>query len=248
MDTGNKHEALKRRLYEIIEASSEGDFTSKSYDTMLFVAVFVGLIPLMLKTENIYTRTIDLVTVLVFLFDYVVRFYTADYKMGFKSYKAYLAYFFTPMALIDLVSLIPIISFINPSLKVIGLFRIFRVLRIFKVLRYNKTMVLITNILRKTKQQLFGILMVVLLYILVSALVVFQAEPSTFDNFLEAIYWATISITTIGYGDITPQTSLGQTLTIISALVGVAVVALPTALITAAYMEEVSKKKGDYEL
>ena len=79
-------------------------------------------------------------------------------------------------------------------------------------------------------------------------MLIFQLEPTLFDTFLDALYWATISITTIGYGDITPQTDLGQFITMISALVGVAVIALPTGMITAAYMNEISKKKTKYEL
>jgi len=244
----SKGEAFKRRLYEIIEASKKGDRASRAYDIMLFVAVFVGLIPLMMKTESNYTRAIDLFTVLVFLFDYVARLYTSDYKMGVKSYKAYLAYSLTPMALIDLMTLVPIISFINPSLKVIGLFRIIRVLRALKLVRYSKTVRVIGNILRRIKTQLMAVLLLLLLYIIVSALIVFQAEPDTFDTFFQAVYWATVSITTIGYGDIAPTSTLGQVLTMVSALVGVAVVALPSSLITASYMQEIAKQKGQYEI
>ena len=69
-----------------------------------------------------------------------------------------------------------------------------------------------------------------------------------FDSFFDALYWATISITTIGYGDIYPTTDIGRFITMISALMGVAVIALPSGMITAAYMNEISKKKSKYEL
>jgi len=80
-------------------------------------------------------------------------------------------------------------------------------------------------------------------YIVVSALIIFNIEPDIFDNFLEAMYWATVSLTTVGYGDIYPMTTSGQIITMISAFVGIAVVALPSGIITASYMEELKRQE-----
>lgn len=243
-----KLESFKRRIYEIIEVSRNHDSVSKAYDILINVSVFVGLIPLTMKTDNPYTRLIDLITALIFLFDYSVRLYTSDYKMGVKSYKAYIAYMLTPMAIIDLLSIVPILSFFIPSSTLIGLFRIFRVFRILKLVRYSKTMVLIENVIRRVKRQLLAVLILTLVYIFASAVFVFQLEPTLFDTFFDALYWATISITTIGYGDISPVTTVGRLITMVSALVGVAVIALPSGIITAAYMDEIKKKKSKLEL
>lgn len=242
------NEQTKRRIYEIIESSKDQDKVSKSYDIMIFYTVIVGLIPLTMKVDNIYTRLIDLTTVIVFLFDYILRVYTSDYKMGVKSYKAYIAYCFTPMAIIDILSLLPILSFFFPASVSFGLFRIFRVLRVLKLIRYSKTMVNIANVFRKVKKQLLAVLIITLIYIVSAAMIIFQVEPDMFKTFFDAIYWSTVSITTIGYGDITPVTSIGKLVTMISALVGIAVIALPSGIITAAYMEEIKKKKSKLEL
>ncbi|MCR5785297.1 MAG: ion transporter [Eubacterium sp.] len=241
-------ETRKKRIYEIVEASHKNDNASHIYDVMILVAVVAGLIPLMMKADNQYTKTIDLVTSLIFLCDYILRVYTADYKMGVKSYVAYAAYLFSPMAIIDLLSIVPILGFIFPLSKTIPLFRIFRVFRIAKLIRYSRTMIIITNVIRKVKRELFAVLVLSLIYIIAVAMIMFQIEPDIFDNFLEAIYWSTVSITTIGYGDVVPQTLVGQFITMISALVGVAVIALPSGIITAAYMEEIHRKKKGYEL
>ena len=243
-----KQDLFKKRIYEVIEASKAEDIASSAYDIMIFFAVIVGLIPLTMKTSNVYTRLIDLVTVIIFLVDYLLRLYTSDYKMGVKSYKAYIAYGFTPMAIVDLLSIVPILSFVFPSKTVIGLFRVFRVFRVFKLTRYFKTMVTITNVLRKVKKQLFSVLVLTVSYILATAMLIFQIEPDKFGTFFDAVYWSTISITTIGYGDISPDTQIGRLITILSALVGVAVIALPSGIITAAYMEEIKRKKGKHEL
>ena len=80
-------------------------------------------------------------------------------------------------------------------------------------------------------------------YILISALIIFNVEPDSFQNFFEAVYWATVSLTTVGYGDIYPVTSVGRVITMISSLFGVAIVALPAGIITAGYMKELEERQ-----
>ncbi|WP_051538083.1 ion transporter [Butyrivibrio proteoclasticus] len=239
---------FKKRTYEVIEVSSIGDASSRAYDVLMTTTVIVGMIPLTLKADNKYTFWIEILTTIIFLIDYIARIYTADYKMGYKSVKAYIAYLFTPLAIFDFLSLVPAIYLFTPVSSTIGLFRLFRIFRVLKLVRYSKTMVVIANVLRKVKKQLMAVLILITLYIFVSAMLIFQLEPDLFTNFFDALYWATISITTIGYGDISPTTSVGRFITMISALVGVAVIALPTGIITAAYMAEISRKKSKYEL
>ena len=130
----------------------------------------------------------------------------------------------------------------------IGLLRLFRIFRALKLIRYSKTMIIIANVIRKVKSQLMAVLILIIVYIFVSAMLIFQLEPNLFNNFFDALYWATISITTIGYGDISPVTPIGRLITMCSALVGVAVIALPSGIITAAYMTEITKTKSKYEL
>ncbi len=238
----------KQRVYEVIEASSTGDASSRAYDILMGTAVIVGMVPLTLKQDNRYTVIIEVITGLIFLIDYCARVYTADYKMGYKSVYAYIAYIFTPLAIFDLLSILPILYIFFPISSAFGLLKLFRIFRVVKLIRYSKTMIVIANVLRKVKRQLFAVLILIAIYIFVSAMLIFQLEPNLFENFFDALYWATISITTIGYGDIYPTTDVGRFITMISALVGVAVIALPSGMITAAYMNEISRKKSKYEL
>ncbi len=169
--------------------------------------------------------------------------------MGVKSYKSYLFYAFSPMALVDLLSITPILVFVLPNSTAVSLLRVFRVLRLLKLARYSKTMHVIFNVIKKVRRQLGAVLVLTIVYIVAIAIIMYQVEPpEVFGTFFDAIYWAVVSITTIGYGDISPISDWGRVITIISALVGVAVIALPSGIITAAYMEEVSRKKGKHEL
>ena len=239
---------VKKRVYEVIEASSIGDRSSRAYDVLLTTTIIVSLIPMTLKAENTYTKWIELLTSVIFLCDYIARVWTADYKMGYKHYSAYIAYLLTPLAIFDLLSILPVLVLFTPVSSGIRFLRLFRFFRVLKLVRYSKTMIVIANVIRKVKRPLLAVLILFLVYIAISAMLIFQVEPELFDSFFDALYWATISITTIGYGDISPSTDLGRLIAMVSALVGVAVIALPTGIITAAYMNEISRKKSKYEL
>ena len=239
---------IKKRTFEVLEASQEGDASSKAYDVLMSVAIIVGMIPLAMKSGNMYIQQIDLVTSVLFMVDYVARVWTADYKMGYQDTRAYLAYVVTPMAIIDLLAILPVIYVIYPVHSALRLLRLFRIFRVVKLARYSKTMSIIVNVIRKVKSQLGAVLVLIIIYIFVSAMLVFQLEPNLFNTFFDALYWATISITTIGYGDISPVTTVGRMITMVSSLVGMAVIALPTGIITAGYMEEIRKKKTKYEI
>ena len=239
---------FKRRIYEVLEVSKFGDKSSRAYDQLMTVSIILGLIHMMLKKETTYTYWIEILTSFIFLTDYIARVYTADYKMGYKSYRAYIAYLFTPLAIFDFLSILPVIYLFTPVSSMIGLLRLFRIFRALKLIRYSKTMIIIANVIRKVKSQLMAVLILIIVYIFVSAMLIFQLEPNLFNNFFDALYWATISITTIGYGDISPVTPIGRLITMCSALVGVAVIALPSGIITAAYMTVITKTKSKYEL
>lgn len=148
------------------------------------------------------------------------------------------------MAIVDLVSILPSLTVLNQSFKLLRLLRLFRAMRVFrafKLFRYSKNAQIIYNVFKKQKDLLSYVLILTISYIIISALVIFNVEPDSFDSLFEAVYWATISLTTVGYGDIYPVTEVGRIITMISSLFGIAVVALPSGIITAGYMAELNK-------
>ena len=150
------------------------------------------------------------------------------------------------MAIIDLLSILPSINMINKGFKVlktIRLIRTFRVLRIFKSFRYSKNIQIILQVGKNSKKALIAVLSLAIGYIFVCALIIFNVEPDSFNTFFDAIYWATISLTTVGYGDIYPITTLGRIITMVSSFMGIAIVALPAGIITAGYMKEIESDK-----
>lgn len=126
----------------------------------------------------------------------------------------------------------------------VRLIRMFRIFRVFKAMRYSKSINMITRVLVRQKDSLIAVCYIAGGYILICALVVFNVEPQSFNTFFDAVYWATISLTTVGYGDIYPVTTVGRIMTMISAIFGVAVIAMPAGIITAGLMEELMNRNG----
>lgn len=155
------------------------------------------------------------------------------------------------MAIIDLVSILPSLLPLNGAfkvLRVVRLIRALRVLRVFKSFRYSKSVQIIMRVFKASREPLLAVCTLAIGYVLVSALIIINVEPDSFDSFFDAIYWATVSLTTMGYGDIYPVTTIGRAVTMVSSVFGIAIVALPSGIITAGYMSELEKEgKHDSE-
>lgn len=240
---------MRKRLFEIIEVGEEHDKLSRAYDVFMMITIIVSIAPLMTKTENIATLIIDKITVTIFIIDYILRLITADYKLQ-KGKSSFLRYPFTFMAIIDLISILPSLTVLSRGfrvLKVARLLRTFRVFRVFKAFRYSKNVTIIVNVFRKQRDSLIVVCVLAIGYILISALVMFNFEPETFDSFFDAFYWATVSLTTVGYGDVYAVSTVGRIITMISSVFGIAVVALPAGIITAGYMDEIKSQSKEQE-
>ena len=148
------------------------------------------------------------------------------------------------MAIIDLLSILPSLTLLNSgfkALRVLRMIRAMRVFRVFKTMRYSKSFEIIGQVLKSSSKSLIAVGTLAAGYIIVSALIIFNVEPESFETFFDAIYWATVSLTTVGYGDIYPVSTMGRLITMLSSILGIAIVALPAGIITAGYMTELEK-------
>ena len=239
---------MRKRIYEIIEKADSNDRASNIYDLSMLFIIIVSLIPLFFKNDNTVFFIIDKASVVVFIIDYLLRWMTADYKNEKSGKTSFLAYPFTFMAIIDLLSILPSLSIINKgfkALRVLRMIRALRVVRVFKIARYSKSFKIIANVLKNSRAPLMAVCVLAFGYIIISALIIYNVEPDTFDTYFDALYWATVSLTTVGYGDIYPVSVLGRIITMISSIFGIAIVALPAGIITAGYMNEIEHSNSD---
>lgn len=238
---------LRKKLYEIIEVSNNNGTLSHVYDIFMILTISVSLIPLGFKEPPEYLIWAERITTLIFIIDYLFRLATADIKLK-KGYLSFLIYPFTAMAIIDLLSILPSLLFaldVFRILRAVRLVRALRVLKIFKSFRYSKNVLMIASVFKRQRRSLATVGILAIGYILISALLVFNIEPETFDTFFDALYWATVSLTTVGYGDIYTVSLIGRIVTMISSIFGVAIVALPAGIITAGYMAELNHNEED---
>lgn len=234
---------MRKRIYEIIYKSSDGSMTSTIYDLFIIIFIVSSIIPLCFVRQYAAFVVIDKVTTVIFIIDYLLRLSTADYYAKKHGIIPFVLYPFSPMAIIDLLSILPSLTTLNYAFKTFRILRLFKSLRVFKFLRYSKNISIIVNVLTKKKDALLTVCVLALSYIFVTALVIFQIEPDTFNNFFDAVYWATVSLTTVGYGDIYPASGIGRIISMVSSFFGIAVVALPSGIIISGYQEEIDRGK-----
>ena len=237
---------MRKRIYEIIgEVTDESDDKlSHYYDMFMIVVIVASLIPLMFKRTGPGFTAVSYITTSIFIADYLLRLITADFKVG-RGMLSFVLYPFTPMAIVDLLSILPTFYLLAEgfrTLRVLRLIRAMRVVRMLKFFRYSRDVAIITRVLKRQKRSLTAVCILAAGYVLLCALVMFNVEPETFDNFFEAVYWATVSLTTIGYGDIYPISPFGRFVSMMSSFIGIAVVALPAGIITAGYTHEIQRQ------
>ena len=242
---------MRERIYQIVEQGKEGDNASIAYNILMLVTIFVSIIPLMFAKIHPVFRYIEDISVSLFIIDYMLRWITADYRLGRKRL-SFLIYPFTGWAMIDLLSILPALRLIHRGFKIIRITRLLRVLRLFKLFRYAYKLQVLSRVIKQEKGMLLSVLGISVFYVFLTALIMFNVEPridpktgaTTFKTFFDALYWATVTLTTVGYGDLTPASDIGRFITMLSSLFGLAVIALPSGVITASYLQEIRRMKN----
>ena len=248
---------MKRLLVHInniIEPFNDNKM-SRIYDWVMLIAIVIGIFPLLFRMHHELFWYFDLVSCVCFIVDYLLRWVTSVIRSEKHSWVAAVRYPFTPMAIIDLLSILPTINLLTPTFKVARVSRLLRLLRVVKVIRYFEPLEIIITVIKRQMKILQAVLSVALFYIFVTAMIMFNAEedinPETgeylFESFFDAFYWASCTLTTVGYGDLYPISTTGRVISIISSMVGIAIIALPSGVITAGYLDELRERKKNEE-
>ena len=239
------------KIVDIIEPNSDNKW-SRIYEWIMLIAIAIGIFPLMFRTHYPLFWYFDIISCFCFVVDYILRWITADVRSDNKHWSAFITYPFTPMAIIDLLSILPTVSVLAPTFKAARFSRLLKILRVVKIIRYFESLEIILSVIRKQKKVLYAVLSMAMFYTFVTAIIMFNAEedikPGTneylFDSFFDAFYWAVCTLTTVGYGDLYPISATGRVISIISSLVGIAIIALPSGVVTAGYLDEIRERKA----
>ena len=254
---------FKKRLYEILEIAAIGDRISKLFDIFIMTLIALNVIAVILATVErlnlqyqYYFRIFEIFSVSIFTLEYLLRLWTCTIKKNFRnSITGRIKYIFTPYAIIDLLAILPFyLPMIIPlDLRFIRAVRLFRLFRLFKIGRYSKAVVILKKLLKDKKEELLLVIfMAFILLIIFSSLMYFiekEAQPEAFSDIPAAMWWGITTLTTVGYGDIYPITTLGKIVGALIAFLGIGLFALPAGILGSGLVEATRKKeKGNEKL
>ena len=245
---------LRQRIAKIIDADRGESKASRIYDWAMGIVIILSLTPLMFADpRNPALVVISWITVIIFIIDFIARCYVSPidkYKIGRPWWRRYP---FSFMGLVDLLSILPIVGMISHKFALFKLFRLARIAAIIKYARYSDTDDMLLRVLKKNKNILQSILLVICIYVYIVSLLIYNTEPHinsatgeiTFSTFFDAVYWSIVTLTTVGYGDIYPVTTLGKLISITSMFLGIGIIATVSSIITSGFIEEINKKKSN---
>lgn len=212
-------------------------------------AVVLESVPAISVGHKGWFRLFEIVSLAIFSLEYALRLWacTADERYA-HPLKGRLRFALTPAALVDLAAFLPgLLSVGEADLRVVRLLRLLRVARVGKLGRYSAAASTLYKVVCQKREELMATLSLVVLVGIVCATLVYYAEhraqPEAFPDIPHALWWAFVTITTVGYGDVTPITPLGKAIGVVTALLGILMIALPTGVLGAAFLEEVNRGK-----
>ncbi len=260
-----KENKVLKFIYRLVSERIVGDRVNQAYDVISGVALILNLVSCFTMTfdEVMAHETmreilliIEEVTVIFFAVDYVLRVLATrvQYKsQNLSPVRGALKYMLSFSGIIDFLSFFPyFIPVLFPSgAAVFRLLRVARILRLFRINAYYDSMHVIIEVLKNKKQQLLSSVFIIGVLILASSLAMYglehDAQPDVFSNAFSGIWWASSTLLTVGYGDIYPVTTLGRVIGVLITFLGVGMVAIPTGIISAGFVEQYDKMKNSTE-
>lgn len=252
----------KKRIYEIIEVGYDLDWPSRVYDFFNVISIVINIAVSILYTYSSVReqygsilKIVELSTVIFFAVDYILRLLTVQFMYPrIKTGKALLKYVISFGGIVDLLSFMPYFmpAFFPSGTVAFRMIRIIRIFRLFRINAYDDSLSVIKEVLSGKKQQLISSVFIIVIFMVGASLCMYsiehEAQPEVFKNAFSGIWWSTSTLLTVGYGDIYPITFLGKLLGIVITFLGVGLVAIPTGIISAGFVDQYStiKKRTEY--
>lgn len=250
---------FRQKVWEIVEATDHDEKPKKNldyFDLFILILILLNAAAVILETvESIEQQyqvlffRFEVFSVIVFTIEYLVRIWASTSQEKYKQpFWGRVKFMLTPMALIDLLAILPFyLAFSAFDLRFIRTLRIFRLFRLMKLARYSSSIQLFGNVLRNRKEELVVTATIVLVLMVLSASFIYfaehEAQPEAFPDIPGSMWWAIVTLTTVGYGDVYPVTVLGKVFAAVIAILGIGMFALPTGILGASFVEELEKRR-----
>ena len=251
---------LKKKVHHILEPGEKAPLSSQIVIIFIMTLIVLNVVAIIVDTVvsqdspyKPYFKIFNFFSVMVFTVEYLLRVWACTEDKKYKNpITGRIAFMFSPLALIDLIAILP---FYIPMVTNVDLrfLRALRLFRIFKMSRYSSRFRVLTKVLKQKREEIFIAFMMVIVLLVISASLMYYAEhdyqPEQFSNIPEAMWWAIVTLTTVGYGEIVPVTPFGRVLAGFVAVLGISLFALPAGIIASGFVEEFQsrhKKKPDF--
>ena len=260
MEQQQQVSAIRQKLFSLFSEATRDKGFPKYFNYFIMTLILINVVTMILETVKtvyepymIYFHSFEILVIAVFTIEYILRLLTADlaYPCG-NRIKSVLKYMFSFYGLIDLLAILPFyMPFTNLDLRIVTTLRLLRFLRLFKITRYNNSLELIKSVMSEKRSELGVTCFVIIIVMIIASFLMFYAEnkaqPDHFPNVLSCIWWSIVTLTTVGYGDVFPVTGMGRLIGGIIAFLGIGLVALPTGIISAGFLEKLNHKNREKE-
>lgn len=247
----------KKRIFDIIQIGNDEDRVSRGFDILIMTVILLNLFLVMYETFESATDhqelldAAELVTVIIFTVEYGLRVWTSDYLYSDcdSRWRAAVRYILSFGGIVDFLSFFPyyLPVFFPAGIVAFRMFRVIRILRLFRINAYYDAFNVITSVLKNKKDQLLSSIFIILVLMAASSLCMYslehEAQPEVFRNAFSGFWWAVSTLLTVGYGDIYPITVWGRLFGICITFLGVGMVAIPTGILSAGFVEQYAKLK-----
>jgi voltage-gated potassium channel len=251
---------LKQSVFSILEKDSKNNelgWLTHVVNYLIVVLVFGNVIAVIIQTEKdlaehytTFFSALEIISVSFFTAEYFLRLWIINLHRPYsKPLWGRIKYMLTPMAIIDLLAILPYyLLLLTPiDFRFISILRFFRVLRIFKLRRYSHALNTLWRVIVDKKEELVINFVTILVLLVISSSLMYYIEhdsqPQLFSSIPSTMWWSVSTLTTVGYGDMVPITSLGKLLSACIAMLGIAMFALPAALLSSGFTEHIKNQR-----
>jgi voltage-gated potassium channel len=249
---------MKKRIYNLVEKGAHGSKINLIFDYFIVALIILNVIAVALDTLTgvnagllQFLRIFEIFSIIIFTIEFLMRVYVSDITHPARNkFFSACKFIFSPYGLIDILAILPfyIPFIIKVDLRFLRVLRLVRFFRIFKISRYNSTLKLFWDVFREKKAEIQMTFFIATLLILVSAFTMYHVEnpvqPDKFTNIFKSLWWTVATLTSIGNQDIAPITVLGKIISGLMSVMGIGLIALPTGIISAGFIEKIDKNKS----
>lgn len=251
--------SVRSRVYQVIGSAQSAGRLSHMFNTFIVTLILLNVVAMILESVQAIHVCVphwflgfEYFSVAVFSVEYVLRVWSCVEDPPYRRpIRGRLRFVVSPLALVDLSAVLPFyLPFLAVDLRVLRMFRMLRIMRLMRIAklgRYSQSLQMLLRVVQSRKEQLLSSASILLILVIVAASLIFYAEheaqPKSFSSIPAAMWWAVVTLTTIGYGDVYPVTVVGKLLASVIAVLGIGMVALPTAILGTGFLEEMQPPK-----